>query len=318
MIEAKEKKKVAKIDDLLQELSTLTIPKDFSAVHNIRDLFSVVEAGKKISKYFVEYKEEFVKSFFMTADEVLDMIPTDKGWKVCNGYQGLFDLRTSMFTLYSDESIADYDERQSRIGHETGTLLKQLKKSKEEIAEATGKLGVKITEELKNKGDVEITITRSLKNCKTLADKLRYISPDKPVFLVNTIDKKIEVNWSRLPTKKIESKYSWNDSETILDTEGFAFSFNLGQREITGSKGSTIDEDTQTVNQKCELTTYWRKYIPRDGDWYSGRRTHEYANKSDIMQFKHLFCMRTNKYLGVKVTGNKEALSRNISMRWYG
>ena len=309
---------MSELNDLVRKLGGLQIPKDFSEVHNVRDLFAVVEAGDIIRKYFVEYKEEFIKSFFMTADEVLEYIPSVTGWKVCKGYETLFDLPTQMVSIYS-ESVVE----KARAEGKGDQFDQQEQRAQTKLAEYEGVLGVKIKEEKVDKwGETRTLITRSLKNCKTLSDKLRYISRDKAVFLVDTKNKRIEVNWLLLPEKKIHipSKYEgvkgWD--MTAIDTEGVAFHTNdYNSRELERT-GTQIDSDTQVITQACELRTAYSKYIPRDSSWYSGRRTHEYETVRRSMYIEHSFCMKSNLYLGVKVSGHKDALEIGLGMTYWG
>lgn len=231
------KNKKDEVQNILSSIKDLRIPTDFDAVHDVKELLSIVQAGNIIKNYFKKYKDEFVRSFFMTADEVLDYIPKDgKNWKVCEGYDHIFE--------------------------------------------------------------------ESYKKCKDLSSKLHFISSVEKIFLVDTINKKIEVNWCLLEDKYYKDAGIYEGwGRTMKNVDNISFSYV--DRGLYGNEygdKSEIDEDESTVTMDAKYSEYSRHFIPRNSDWYSGRRTHEWEIRNKDIHFTHKFCMNTNKYLGVTIT----------------
>jgi len=246
-------------------------PKNFENIHHSLELVDALESVKKAQKKIEFYKETFVESFIKTADEVLEYIPDnhlDK-YSLCEGYIENFNKQENLF---------------GSINHFSEEVQKEIKKVREKRCEKPAELIERMREE-----DDKYLETLKITNCKSLADKLKWINSTQKVFIVDTINKKIELLWGMEKPTEMASIYLKEAS------------FNNGiKKELEG----------EYVYATC---SYYYKYyytVPtHDAIFISTSRGNGYYNKTERhlsskeVCLVHKFNIRNNTYEGIDFNG---------------
>lgn len=305
------------IKQLTSILAKIKTPKDIKALHDVRVMLDIIDCGKLLSNHLHEFKDEFVDSFAMTADEVLSLIPQSKWDK--------YKLKSDYYQFYNySVSISFYSQREKQKDSwnhirkaadpnyvEPAKEYKYILNEKE-IAEKKAHIKTEVETNIPGmrfvsendkqysyRDDMEhfLRFEFKLSHLETLADQLYRINKTDRCFYINHKKKTIEMNWSlwtpdvtNITIPKGYNKTDYNDR--VTDRQEF-------------KKGIiSLDNKKNIISYTCEFKEGHQFYIGRDSDWYSKRRTHEYEMSYIDLIVTHKFCMNTNTYLGCDVKEN--------------
>lgn len=265
----------------------LNQPKDFDSAHDSLELIKALDTVNKAKRNIQIYKEKFVESFLKTAAEVIKYIPENQWNKytVCKGYIQMFNkpyVSTSSIDSkaieYSDEvkkifkNFKRADKRWNKRVHVDGGKYTSPPRISEKNAEI-------IKKEVKYHND---NFTK-INNCKTLLERLMWINPKQKVFLVDTINKKIEILWGLedpVDMHPISGFNSYPDFRTYI-------SKNVDGEIIIASCrfGYSYYYSAPAAGAVMISGNYWNKT--------------ESCKSYSYKEIYHKFNMRNNKYEGV-------------------
>ncbi len=224
----------------MNEKDYIKIPKDFQSLHDLKDLVNNYGLVNRLSKALDGYQRMYIESYLMTIDEVLDYIPTTK--------QKLYkiclrDSKNDMkkFVKWSETPAGEFDK----------PIYKKL--SIKDVAK---------------------------EYMSTETNRYPAVKPDAKIFMVNTVDKFIDICY-------------WADGKLMSINRGPVFykekiNFNLNERTRELMVMPHYEyRDNQAVGGVW-INGQARGYL--SGHAYHPYQIHGY----DIYKF----CTRTNKYIG--------------------
>ncbi len=232
----------------MNEKDYIKIPKDFQSLHDLKDLVNNYGLVNRLSKALDGYQRMYIESYLMTIDEVLDYIPASqqKLYKIC--------VRNKKNDM---KKFVEWSE--TPVGEIAKPIYKKL--SIRDVAKEYMAAGIKDWEKEKGK-------------------KYSAVKSDAKIFMVNTVDKLIDVCY-------------WADKKLIgINLESVSYKekidFNLDERT---RKLMVMPHYEYSDNQA--VGGVWINGQARG--YLSGHAYHPYQiHGYDIYKF----CTRTNKYIG--------------------
>jgi hypothetical protein len=264
-------------------------PKNFDDIHHSLELVDALDAVKRAEEKIEFYKETFVDSFIKTADEVLEYIPKNqwKKYSLCDGYIHIFDkpYKSGLFggSDHLNDSILEEIEKVKQLTYERAERM-----SNGEGYEPVPELPKWVDEAIENENE-KYNEKRQIKNCKTLQEKLIWINPIQKVFVVDTVNKKIEVLWGmEEPTemKKIDllgEHHYHSNIKKVLEGESILASCALSYEYSYSAPAS----DAVFISTGGHGGGYFNKTVS--------------ANATKTLYLVHKFNIRNNKYEGIEV-----------------
>jgi len=281
----KQKKEESKFEFELKQ------PKDFDNIQNSLELVQALDTVKKAEYKIQMYKETFVESFLKTAEEVVQYIPEKQLDKyiLCDKYIRMFN-KPIISTFGLSESAMEYSDKVKKIFEDD-------KKANDRWHHKVHVKGEKyFSPPHISKEDAEIIKSEvrhynenftDIEKCETLLEKLRWINPKQKVFLVDTVNKKIEVMWGLEDPVDMhplncfrKDSFFGNDiskrieGEIIISTCKFYYTYYYETRAAGAVRISTGNGNG-----------YWSKT--------------ESVKSTDTKRISHKFNMRNNKYEGI-------------------
>jgi hypothetical protein len=274
------------IKQLQKILAKIKTPNDIKQLHDVRVMLDIIDAGNLLSNHLHEFQDEFIESFAMTADEVLSAIPQNKwkSYKFKSKYYQLFDFRFNVTVYYFEK-----DKNNETIKLSDVEIHKRIAQIKSEVSEYIPGCAV---EENPCEKQMDLKFKFNVNNLESLQDKLYHINKTDKCWYIDHNKKTIELNWSLWPT--------------VVTTTAICYESGIYAKQYNGiypDRGFepgvvNIDKKNNIITYTCEFFMYRSFYIPRDSEWYSKRRTHEYDMVKNTITLTHSFCMNTNTYLG--------------------
>lgn len=263
----------------------LKVPKDFDTSNSSIELSKALKEVEKAKNTISLYKDSFIKSFVKTAEEVIEYIPESqyKEYSLCEGYIHIFNKKM----LYKGSIKTN-----NKFSKETNDIIKNYKNLIDKWYDSNGDLDERPHLSEENKLIIENVNTYynenhiDIRKCKTLLDKLLWINPKEKVFVVDTINKRIELLWGSDSTKymhsinNIEHDYKYND-----------YIYN------------TIEDNFIYSKCKFEYEYYEEVAAPgaiaiSTGHGFYYNKTHR-VKMGDYLNITHKFNMLNNRYEGI-------------------
>jgi len=252
------------------------LPKDFASLHNLKDLIQYRQTTLEIEKNLKQYEKNLIK--------------------YTETYFTSYTMNIDEVLLYV-EDIEQY--RVCLHGNDIALCTKQ---------------------NWKHKGGDGKPYTHRYKSIECLQNVIKlykkYIDKNHKLFLVDTVNKKVEICYWLIPQpepKKITKKEYLEKSGSFFEYEGYDDSkIMFNQREADSDEdildpsytGSSFYPHGYTYKVKSikgknilEVTAdFYREYSAYESksNGFGGRMTTRSAHGKDT----HHFCMDTNKYLG--------------------
>lgn len=257
------------------EVDYIKIPKDFQSLHDLKELIGNYDLVTRLTSALNNYNRHYLDSYLMSADEVLQFIPESQWYDydiTCRGQNGHFVTRTH-----------DMNPKES---YYTSEIKMYTKKKYPEFKSKTNKGYIYFKIPLND------SLISYIKEDQYVDDnKFPKITKEDKVFIVNTLDKKIEVvMWA---TSKLKTHYRYASVEYDIKRIDY---------ELDAEKNLTI---------KCPYSYTASQAV--GGVWINGRATgylrgEKYVDYTIKGYDIYKFCTRTNQFLGYK--GFKEDKKR--------
>lgn len=277
------------IKEAVKAITNIELPKDYTQLHDLSELLTIVDMGKKIDNYFDTIKNEFVNNHIKTFDEVLEYIPQSKfdKYKIFPGYINVFVPKLNIScNIYADTKDELIEKRNTIIKcYENNKLLYNIDFDDEYIIEndTVYNQSLNLYFDLSKLSNLEI---------------LQYVNKFIKYFVVDTKSKEIHMYYN--------DDYENNEDVYVKEYSGFLQNNKYVIEIDFENSYPELNNKNKIVTVNNSINHNYQEYIPRNSDWYSGRRTHEYKTIYTSKDIEHIFDLKTNQYLKTKVSKDKE------------
>lgn len=269
----------------MKEISIkLNQPKSFDDIHHSLELVDALDLVKLAEQKIEKYKHSFVESFLKTADEVIEYIPKNqlKKYKLCDQYLPMFNKsKADIFdgSIYPKDIIDYIKEYKQKDKERANDIL--YCGGKYRPSEKMDQSIVDRMESIREQHDRD----RLILNCRSIYEQMKWINPTQKVFIVDTINKKIEVLWGlEDPTEMHPIAF--------LDNQSYSNCIHI---TLEGEKLKAV----------CYLKYEYGESIPDSGAVYISTGGGGYWNKTTSVKrtssrrLVHSFNIRNNTYEGI-------------------
>lgn len=286
------------IKDIAKSLKELELPKNYKDLHNVRELLTIANCCDTISNYLCEYKENFIDSFIMNKDQVLEYIPQKdySKYTLMPGYTSLFNNKVKVLNI-NKKIIKNIVSKLSKHKHLSFYNIKQNFKDLTQDIINNDCSNIEI---YKDDINVQLYLYPDLSKVN-LHESLNFIEPEKSVFLVDTKNKNIHVRFTDQICSQIDKDVlqCFNRIQVYINSE---FKYTKGINEIIETK----------------LYYSLKRYAGRD---YSlpAYQNDVYKTTFHSLTLKHIFSIDTNQYIETKIKNiNNFDISGIRSVTAYG